>query len=37
MCQRRQNSVMLRDLYGESKFWIKTKPSINASPTAMSE
>ena len=28
MCQRRQKSVMLSALYGESKFWISTKPNI---------
>ncbi|OPZ83375.1 MAG: hypothetical protein BWY76_02302 [bacterium ADurb.Bin429] len=37
MCQRRQNSVMDADLYGMSKFFAKTKPSINPRPIAISE
>lgn len=37
MCHLRQNSVIVADLYGESKFFGKRKPSSSASPIAMSE
>jgi len=37
MCQRVQNSVMLADTYGSSKFSLKRKPAIRPRPSAMSE
>ncbi len=37
MCQRRQNSVMLHEMYGMSKFSRSRKPSMRAMPIAMSE
>ena len=37
MCQRRQNSVIDADLYGEWKFYGNWKPSSSPNPTAMSE
>ena len=37
MCQRRQNSVMLQEMYGLLKFSFNRKPNMRASPIAMSE
>ena len=37
MCQRVQNSLKLFEKYGVSKLTPKSKPSIRASPMAMSE